>query len=145
MAACWKDGKRTMIRTFIGLALFGAATVQAQTHPAATGGGGLFLTSDQCIACHSNLTSHTGEDVSIGYSWRASMMANAARDPYWQAGVRREIMDHPEAQSVIEDTCSTCHMPMARFDWVDTTSSVTNSTEPAAMGAPCLRKSFLAR
>ena len=28
------------------------------------------------------------EDVSIGASWRASMMANSSRDPYWQAGVR---------------------------------------------------------
>ena len=43
------------------------------------------------------------------------MMANSARDPYWQAGVRREVMDHPGAQAAIEDTCATCHMPMARF------------------------------
>jgi hypothetical protein len=43
------------------------------------------------------------------------MMANSARDPYWQAGVRREVMDHPESKSVIEDECSKCHMPMARF------------------------------
>ena len=25
-------------------------------------------------------------------------MANAARDPYWQGAVRREVMDHPQAQ-----------------------------------------------
>lgn len=43
------------------------------------------------------------------------MMANSARDPYWQAGVRREVLDHPQAQAEIEDTCATCHMPMARF------------------------------
>jgi hypothetical protein len=24
-------------------------------------------------------------------------------------------MDHPAAKAVIEDTCSTCHMPMQRF------------------------------
>ena len=42
------------------------------------------------------------------------MMANAARDPYWQASVRRESIDNPGLQSAIEDTCSTCHMPMAR-------------------------------
>ena len=74
-----------------------------------------FHTSDQCIACHSGVVSPQGQDISIGYTWRASMMANSARDPYWQAGVRREVMDHPQAQAVIEDTCSTCHMPMARF------------------------------
>ena len=83
-------------------------------HP--PGNSEFFLTSDQCIACHSNLTAASGEDVSIGYNWRASMMANSARDPYWHAGVRREVIDHPEAQAVIEDTCSTCHMPMARFE-----------------------------
>ena len=75
-----------------------------------------FLTSDNCIACHSSLRTSTGRDVSIGYTWRASMMANAARDPYWHAAVRREVMDHPAAQAAIEDKCSTCHMPMARFD-----------------------------
>lgn len=74
-----------------------------------------FHTSDQCIACHSGMVAQSGQDISIGYTWRASMMANSARDPYWQAGVRREVMDYPGAQAAIEDTCSTCHMPMARF------------------------------
>ena len=74
----------------------------------------MFATSGQCIACHSNLTDADGVDVSIGHAWRASMMAHSARDPYWQASVRREVMDHPSAQAEIEDTCSTCHMPMAR-------------------------------
>jgi len=44
------------------------------------------------------------------------MMANAARDPYWHAAVRREVTDHPSARAAIEDKCATCHMPMARFD-----------------------------
>jgi hypothetical protein len=30
--------------------------------------------------------------------------------------VQREIADHPEARAAIEDKCSTCHMPMARYD-----------------------------
>lgn len=41
-------------------------------------------------------------------------MANSSRDPYWQAAVRREMMDHPGAASEIEDECAKCHMPMAR-------------------------------
>ena len=76
----------------------------------------LFVPGDQCMACHNGLTTATGEDVSIGLDWRGAMMANAARDPYWQAAVRREIMDHPESRAAIEDKCSTCHMPMARFE-----------------------------
>lgn len=75
----------------------------------------LFQTADQCMACHNGLIAPGGEDVSIGASWRASMMANSARDPYWQAAVRREVMDHPEAAAEIEDECSICHMPMATF------------------------------
>jgi hypothetical protein len=43
------------------------------------------------------------------------MMANSARDPYWQAAMRREVTDHPQAMQAIEDKCSTCHMPMDRF------------------------------
>jgi hypothetical protein len=79
---------------------------------------GVFQTANECFACHNGLTTPLGEDVSIGASWRASMMANSARDPYWHAAVRREVLDHPDAQAEIEDVCSTCHMPMARFDAV---------------------------
>ena len=41
------------------------------------------------------------------------MMANSARDPYWHAAVRREVIDHPTARAAIEAECSKCHMPMA--------------------------------
>lgn len=75
----------------------------------------LFVTGDRCMACHNGLVSPSGEDVSIGSDWRASMMANSARDPYWQAAVRREVMDHPSAAAEIEDECSICHMPMSRL------------------------------
>lgn len=74
----------------------------------------VFVTSDQCIACHSNMVDAAGEPLSIGYTWRASMMALSARDPYWQAAVKREIADRPQMQAEIEDVCSVCHMPMFR-------------------------------
>ena len=76
-------------------------------------GDDLFRTSDRCIACHKGVTTSDGLDVSIAYDWRASMMANSARDPYWQAAVRREVIDHPEAGDAIQAKCSRCHMPMA--------------------------------
>jgi len=75
----------------------------------------LFQVSDRCFACHNGLSNSSGEDISIGFGWRPSMMANSARDPYWQAGVRRESLDHAESKAVIEDECSKCHMPMARY------------------------------
>jgi hypothetical protein len=73
----------------------------------------LFSHSDDCVACHNNLITPAGEDVSIGSAWRSTMMANSARDPYWQAGVRREAIDHPTASAVIQDECAECHMPAA--------------------------------
>src|SRR5690348_11750933 len=75
-----------------------------------------FHTSDRCVACHNGLKTPSGADVSIGLDWRASIMANSSRDPYWHASVRRESMDHPESQSAIEDECSTCHMPMSHYE-----------------------------
>jgi hypothetical protein len=75
-----------------------------------------FETSDRCIACHNGLLTASGEDVSIGFEWRASMMANSSRDPYWQASVRRESIDHAESKQAIEDECSICHMPITRLN-----------------------------
>jgi cytochrome c551/c552 len=74
-----------------------------------------FATSDTCIACHTNLVTPRGENVSFVTAWRPTMMANSALDPYWHAGVRRETLDHPSAKAAIEDECSACHMPMARY------------------------------
>ncbi len=75
-----------------------------------------FHTSDRCLACHNALKTPSGEDVSIGFAWRSSIMGNSARDPYWQASVRREDLDHPEARAEIEDGCADCHMPIARYE-----------------------------
>ena len=109
----------------------------------------LFVTSHECVACHSGLTTSEGEDVSIGASWRASMMANSSRDPYWQASVRREIVDHPSAAHEIEDECSICHMPMSRtkaraagrpgeiFAHVRPAGGVTEDDRLAADGVSC--------
>ena len=77
--------------------------------------GELFSASGACAACHTQLVDEAGNDVSTDTHWRASMMANAARDPYWQASVRSEVLTHADLQAVIEDKCAACHMPMARF------------------------------
>jgi len=75
----------------------------------------VFGTADVCFACHTGVITPSGRDLSFGNQWRTTMMANSARDPYWMAGVRREITDHPSHQAAIEDECSACHMPMARY------------------------------
>jgi hypothetical protein len=113
------------------LALFVAvavSSVRAQSTPKAgpaarprdvsrvKGYGTHFETSDRCIACHNGMFTPAGEDVSIGVAWRTSMMGNAGRDPYWMAGVRRELIDHAPAAASIQDECSICHMPMMRYE-----------------------------
>lgn len=75
-----------------------------------------FHTSDRCLACHNGLTTPQGKDVSVGFDWRSSIMANSSRDPYWQASARRETIDHPESKSTVEDECSVCHMPIPRYE-----------------------------
>lgn len=96
----------------VSIAALGVSAMYAQRNPHTE----IFATSDQCMACHNGLRTPSGEDVSIGAAWRASMMANSSRDPYWQAAVRREVIDHPAAADAIQDECATCHMPMSRTD-----------------------------
>ena len=64
-----------------------------------------FRTSARCTNCHNKLKTSKGEDVSIGLEWSASIMANSARDPYWQGSVRREAIDHPESSAAIQSEC----------------------------------------
>jgi hypothetical protein len=60
------------------------------------------------------MSDEAGNDVSLDTAWRSTMMANSARDPYFLASVRAEGLRNPEQRAQIEDTCATCHMPMAR-------------------------------
>ncbi len=108
--------RSTVRYSLLSVALFGSyctsvcgAEKQKELKPA-------FQTSDRCLACHNGLITPSGKDVSIGFDWRSSIMANSARDPYWQASVRREDIDHPESKAVIEDGCADCHMPIARYE-----------------------------
>ncbi len=77
--------------------------------------GEFFATSGVCAACHSKLVDAAGYDVSIDTFWRSTLMANSTRDPYWQASLSAEVLKNPDYQEVIEDKCTTCHAPMARF------------------------------
>jgi hypothetical protein len=74
----------------------------------------LFSGSGACAICHTNLADESGNDVSIDSSWRSTIMANSARDPYWQASVRAEVQRTPQRAAEIQGACATCHMPMAR-------------------------------
>jgi hypothetical protein len=107
----------------IGLAIatgliFATGTARAQTtllRDSYDLSGAAFQTSDRCFVCHEGASLPSGTQVTIGTDWRSSVMANSSRDPYWQASVRRESLDHPGSQPAVEDECSVCHMPIARY------------------------------
>lgn len=88
----------------------------------------LFSGSGSCAICHTSrgdvLKDSRGLDLSMPTNWRSTMMGNAARDPLWQAKVESEVSENPALQAIIEDKCTTCHMPMGR------TQAVFDSTAP---------------
>jgi hypothetical protein len=94
-----------------------------------------FSGSGICALCHSSLTDEAGNDVSNDAHWRSTMMANAAKDPLWQAKISSEVDRNPHVQDIIEDKCSRCHMGMARYQAItdDTTVGVlaTGFLDPA--------------
>src|ERR1700759_4766845 len=85
------------------LSAVGCASVALATPVALRAQQPPFPLSTRCYSCHNNLKTAKGQDVSIGWAWRASLMANSARDPYWQASVRRETLDPSSAASAIEN------------------------------------------
>ncbi|MCB2184642.1 MAG: hypothetical protein KQH63_21675 [Desulfobulbaceae bacterium] len=72
-----------------------------------------FIGSNRCSLCHGHLTDKAGNDMSINNHWQSTMMANAAKDPLWQAKVVSETNRNPAIKKVIEEKCVSCHMPMA--------------------------------
>ncbi len=81
---------------------------------------GLFSTAGACESCHGSdpngMASVTieGEDVNVVDAWRASMMANSARDPYWKAKMRQEMLNAPGHADETGHFCTTCHAPLGR-------------------------------
>jgi hypothetical protein len=92
----------------------GRPSAQSDPHtpPVSRKAAALFKTSDECVACHNGLRASDDEDVSIGTMWRSTIMANSARDPYFHASLRREILDHPAQAGEIQHECAACHAPM---------------------------------
>lgn len=79
-----------------------------------------FATSDVCALCHANspgasaMRDARGREVAPNDVWRATMMANAARDPLFRAVLSVEKRLTPSAAAAIEDKCLTCHGAMGK-------------------------------
>ncbi len=82
----------------------------------------LFAGSGVCQKCHGLDTlglasvDANGDDVNVVDDWRATMMANSARDPFWRAKISHEVLLYPQHKAAIEDKCTSCHAPMGHFD-----------------------------
>ncbi|MCC6725405.1 MAG: T9SS type A sorting domain-containing protein [Saprospiraceae bacterium] len=82
----------------------------------------LFAGSGVCQKCHGFDTlgiasvDQNGNDVNVTDDWRATMMANSAKDPFWRAKVSHEVLLYPQHKAEIEDKCTACHAPMGNFN-----------------------------
>ncbi|MBI5915583.1 MAG: T9SS type A sorting domain-containing protein [Bacteroidetes bacterium] len=82
----------------------------------------LFAGSGVCQKCHGYDTLGVasvdafGEDVNVVDDWKATMMANSAKDPFWRAKVSHEVLLYPQHQAAIEDKCTSCHASMGHFN-----------------------------
>lgn len=82
----------------------------------------LFATAITCAPCHNNtpdsfaLRDHRGRGIAPYELWRSSMMANSARDPFFQAAVAAEAAAAPGRRAEIEARCLRCHAPMASVE-----------------------------
>lgn len=103
-----------------------------------------FTTHDTCAQCHaaqagsSALRDGKGRDVSPAASWRASMMALSARDPYYLAVLEHEVAAHPGAEATVMNACTRCHAPAANVELAargETLSfaDLTHGTSPEAI------------
>lgn len=122
----------TQVQT--ALALRVPERARQQDHPGAALTGFQtvnFLGSGPCSPCHGNLVDRAGNDVSINNHWRSTMMANAAKDPLWQAKVVSEVQRNPAIKKIIEEKCVTCHMPMA---WTQLTAEQKKYNTAGATG-----------
>ena len=85
------------------------------------GFNGLFAASGTCSKCHGFDTAglasvdFSGNDINVVDDWKVSMMANAAKDPFWRAKVSHEVLLHPQHKLAIETKCTSCHAPLGHF------------------------------
>lgn len=81
----------------------------------------LFPTAKVCGGCHGYdpnrraFVTSDGSDVNIYDDWRSTMMANAARDPFWRAKVTHEMLVNPAHSTELQDKCTSCHAPAGHY------------------------------
>jgi hypothetical protein len=83
--------------------------------------GEYFLPSSSCRGCHGYDSAHVsnideaGNDVNLVNRWESSMMALSAKDPFWKAKVRQEILINPGHAGLLQNKCLDCHAPLGSY------------------------------
>ena len=86
------------------------------------GSNDLFMASFRCGGCHgfdplgNSMVDTLGNDINVTDDWRATMMANSAKDPLWRAKVSHEVIVNPDLAADIETKCTSCHTPMGHHN-----------------------------
>ena len=81
----------------------------------------IFPTFDHCEGCHGHdlqmngMVDADGNDVNVVDNWRATMMANSAKDPFWRAKVSHEILVNPQHSLDLQTKCTSCHAPNGHY------------------------------
>lgn len=81
-----------------------------------------FTTAGRCAGCHGHdaagiaMVDQQGNDVNVADDWRSTMMGNSARDPFFRAKVRHEVLVNPAHQEAIENKCLGCHAPLGMHE-----------------------------
>jgi len=86
----------------------------------------MFMGSGRCAGCHGidqditnpplALVNSEGVNVSPTENWRATMMANSAKDPMWRAKLAHETLVNPGHAGELTNKCTSCHAPLGRFE-----------------------------
>jgi hypothetical protein len=80
-----------------------------------------FLPASSCRDCHGYDSTQTasideaGNDVNLVDRWESTMMALSAKDPFWKAKVRQEIMINPGHAGELQNKCLDCHAPLGSY------------------------------
>ena len=85
-----------------------------------TGSSDMFMGSGRCAGCHGvdmdianpplALVDGSGENVGPAENWRATMMANSAKDPMWRAKLAHETLVNPGHAGELTNKCTSCHV-----------------------------------
>lgn len=111
-----------------------------------------FRDAEACGQCHlvgedtTVLHDSAGANVSPVLLWRSSMMANAARDPYYLAVFAEELARAPDRTTATETLCTRCHGPAGseelagtgtHLTFAEMTSGTSNAGVLARGGVTC--------